>query len=115
MKKYLLILLIILLLVPTMASAFFSSCDMLEVEGENAYKLCRVMERIANLLYMLAGGIALIIILYGGISIMTAGGNEDKLNKGKKILTYGLIGAAIVFSSGFILELLTEFLYPLIA
>ncbi len=111
MKKYLLILLIILLLTPTMASAFISSCDMLE--GDNAYKLCKLMERIATVLYMIAGGIALIIILYGGISIMTAGANEDKLNKGKKVITYGLIGAAIVFSSGFILELLTEFLFPL--
>ena len=57
--------------------------------------------------------LAFIIIIAGGITIMTAGGNEDSLKKGKNIIKNGLIGAAIVLCSGFILSLLLEFLYPL--
>ena len=81
---------------------------------EYTSKVCFLLERIASVLYIIAGTLALIMLLIGGISIMTAGGNEQQLNKGKKTITAGLIGAAIVFSAGFILELLNEFLTPLV-
>ena len=44
---------------------------------------------------------------------MVSGGNEEQLKKGKKIITSGLIGTAIVLCSGFILSLLVQFLTPL--
>ena len=40
-----------------------------------------------------------IIILYAGFQWMTAGGNEDKIAKAKKLLTNGVIGVAIVLLS----------------
>jgi len=84
------------------------------VRAEYVEKLYATIDRIALVLYVLGGGIALIVLLAGGISYMTAGGNEEKIGKAKKIITNGLIGAAIVFCSGFILDLLIEFLTPLL-
>jgi len=98
------ILLTILLLVPLIASA----------AGEYTQKLYDVLDRIALVLYVLGGGIALVVLLVGGVTYMTAGGNEDKIGKAKKIITNGIIGAAVVFTAGFILDLLVEFLNPLL-
>ena len=45
------------------------------------------------------GLVALVIILYGGFLWMTSGGNEEKIEKGKQVLTNGAIGLAIIFLS----------------
>lgn len=103
------ILILILVLFPVVVFAL--DCSSL---SEYSAKLCNVLNNIAGALYIIGGGLALIVILAGGITIMTAGGGEDKLKKGKSILTYGLIGAAIVLCAGFILDLLAEFLTPLV-
>lgn len=44
------------------------------------------------------GGIVfMMIVIYGGIVWMTAGGNEERARKARKVLTGGLIGLAILF------------------
>lgn len=107
MKKFVLI--TILILLPLIAQAI--PCSGLP---EYSAKLCNVLNRIAGALYIIGGGIALIVVLAGGITIMTAGGNEDKLKSGKKILLFGLIGTAVLLCAGFILDLLAEFLAPML-
>ncbi len=98
-----------LILFPFIAKA--ANCGSLSTYTD---KLKCVLDNIAVVLYVIAGGIALVIILIGGISYMTAGANEEAIKKAKKIITNGLIGAAIVVCAGFILDLLAEFLAPLL-
>lgn len=107
--KFLFISILALLFFPFTAQAL--SCNLLE--GEYSRNLCEILNRVAGILYVVGGGLALVVILTGGISIMTAGENEEYLKKGKKILKNGLIGAAIILCAGFILSLLVSFLYPL--
>lgn len=78
-----------------------------------AYRLCKLVDRIAQALYVVGWGLAFVVIIWGGIMITVAGGNEDQLKKGKAIIKNGLIGAGVVIGSGFILSLLLEFLAPL--
>ncbi len=85
-------------------------CENLQNIGPKTVEFCNILQTIADIMTVCAAVIALIAILLGGITIMTAGGSEDKLNKGKKILLYGLIGAAVVYASTFILGLLNEIL-----
>ncbi|MCF6276281.1 MAG: hypothetical protein L3J07_00355 [Candidatus Magasanikbacteria bacterium] len=47
----------------------------------------------------LLGIIALSIIIYGGFTIMTSAGNEEKVATGKKILVNAVIGLVIILSS----------------
>lgn len=54
---------------------------------------------IVNVLMGFLGIIAIIIILYGGFVWMTAGGNEEKVDSAKKIITAGIIGLVIIFVS----------------
>lgn len=132
MKKYLPILILALLFFPFMAQAgVFDvigsiiggilcittgiACPdpCMELGFGAAYRLCKLVDRIAQALYVIGWGLALVVIIWGGIIIMVAGGNEDQLKKGKNIIKSGLIGAGVVIGSGFILSLLIEFLAPL--
>jgi hypothetical protein len=51
---------------------------------------------IVNVVLGLLGLIAVIIILIGGFKWMTAQGAEDKVEKAKDTIKYGLIGLAII-------------------
>ena len=44
----------------------------------------------------IAGAVSLIFVVYGGISYTTSSGDPGKLQQAKKIITYALIGLAIV-------------------
>lgn len=45
------------------------------------------------------GLVAVVVILIGGFTWMTAAGNEEKISKAKKILTYSVIGLALILLS----------------
>ena len=55
--------------------------------------------RIINVILGFLGIVAVIIILIGGFMWMTAGGNEEKVGKAKKLLVGGIIGLAIILSA----------------
>lgn len=58
-----------------------------------------IIARIIRAFLGLLGIIALVMILYAGYTIMTAGGNDEKLGQGKKILMNTVIGLAIIMSA----------------
>jgi len=108
-KLFLIFLTVSLFLFPFIARA--DDCSALTSYVD---KLKCILTNIAVVMYVIAGGLAVVVMIIGGITYMTAGGNEDNINKAKKIITNGLIGAAIVLCAGFILDLLAEFLAPLL-
>jgi hypothetical protein len=67
----------------------------------------RMMSFITNLLYLIAVGYA----LYGGFLILTSGGDEEKVKKGKTILLHGALGLLVIFLASsivsFVLRLIT--------
>ena len=54
---------------------------------------------IINVILGFLGLIAVVIVLLGGFKWMTAGGNEDKIEEAKHMLTAGLIGLIIIIAS----------------
>jgi len=44
----------------------------------------------------LSGSIFLFLVVYGGIILMTAAGSQDKVKKGKEIITWAIIGALVL-------------------
>lgn len=76
-----------------------------------ALKACCAVSRVTRWLYFIASGLALIVIVWAGIMYMTAGGDEEKTKKAKKVILYGLIGVLIVYASGYILSTVIGFLY----
>lgn len=55
--------------------------------------------QIISIILSLLGVIFLILIIYGGVSWMTAGGNEEKVGKAKELITEALIGLIIVLAA----------------
>ena len=55
--------------------------------------------RIVRALFAVLGIIAVGLIIYAGVVIMTSGGNEDKIGEGKKVLVNAVIGLIIIFSA----------------
>ncbi len=104
MKKFLPYLAILLLLVPIMASAAIAR------GGWTLQDILDILDEVANWLYVIGFAIALIIIVVGGITYMTASGDEEKVGKAKKTIITGLIGAAIILLAGIILDTVVSFL-----
>jgi hypothetical protein len=66
-----------------------------------------VIDSIMTLLATLGSGVAVIMIIVGGIQIITGvttGEKEGKITKGKKTITWAIIGLAILWSAKFIID-----------
>ncbi len=58
-----------------------------------------VIGRVIDAVLGLVGSLALIMFIYGGLIWMTAGGNEQKVTKGKNIVIWAALGLVVVFSA----------------
>ena len=56
-------------------------------------------------IYGIAGIILLFMLIFGGIGLMTAAGNPDKIKAGRGRITAAIIGFFIIFVSYFIVQL----------
>ncbi len=56
------------------------------------------------------GILALVLIIYAGFTIMTSQGNQEKVQKGKDILLWSIIGAIIILSSLGIVTFIDSFI-----
>ncbi len=61
--------------------------------------LITTITSIINVALSLLGIVAVVIVLIGGFKWMTAGGNDDKVTEGRKYITSGVIGIAIILSA----------------
>jgi len=61
-------------------------------------------------LYVAAGLILLIMLIVGGLGLMTAAGNPDKMKAGYGKITNALIGFLIVFISYFVVQIVETIL-----
>ena len=105
----LLMLIISLALVsPVMAQEDFTSDDYFQIGNDetvgDVVKLGQedprtVIANVINVILGFLGLIAVIIILMGGFKWMTAGGNQDKVDEAKKLITAGIIGLVIILAS----------------
>ncbi len=69
------------------------------IEGTPILEKGDILEIVFNIIqYLLSflGVIAVCMIIYSGYLWMTAGGNEEKVGKAKKTLTYALVGLLVI-------------------
>ena len=58
-----------------------------------------IAAQIVNIALGFLGIVAVIIVLAGGFKWMTAGGNQDKIDEAKKLMSAGVIGLIIVLAA----------------
>lgn len=58
--------------------------------------------------YILAGVVLLFLLIFGGFSIImgAGGGNPEQAARGKQAVTWAIIGAVVVFTSYWIIQLI---------
>lgn len=59
---------------------------------------------IAQLILGLTGSFALLMFVYGGFMLLSSGGSEEKVTKGKTILKNSVIGILIIMLSGYLIR-----------
>jgi len=73
----------------------------------NAMGIMLVLINIANFCLFLAGPIALICIITGAYWYITAAGDEERAERGKKIILYTFIGTILlILSYTFLIEII---------
>lgn len=95
-KAYFSILSAALLLLPALASAVTPLEDPLNL-GPNP--LPALANRLITAALGIAGVLALIAFIYGGILYLLAGVNPKNVEKGKDLMKYAVIGLFVIFSS----------------
>ena len=58
-----------------------------------------IAAQVVNIILGFLGIVAVIIVLAGGFKWMTAGGNQDKVDEAKKLMSAGVIGLIIVLAA----------------
>jgi hypothetical protein len=54
----------------------------------------------------IAGGIAFLLIVFGGFQIITSAGNPERLNEGKEVVTSAIAGLLMIIFSVFLLKII---------
>lgn len=58
-----------------------------------------LIARVINFVLSLVGSLSLLMFVYGGLTWMTSAGAPAKIQKGRDIIVWSIVGLAIVFSS----------------
>ncbi|MEY4744116.1 MAG: Type secretion system pilin [Candidatus Parcubacteria bacterium] len=59
---------------------------------------------VASLIVGVTGSFALLMFTFGGFMLLTSGGVESRVTKGKEILKNAIIGIVLVFSAGYLID-----------
>ncbi len=71
-----------------------------------ATNIPEVLQRLTNFFFTLALYLLPIIIVIGGVFIVTAAGNPEQIEKGKKIIILALIGFILLLTANGIIALI---------
>lgn len=68
-------------------------------EVSTSLSLIQIATNVLNFLLTIIGILAIIMLIIGGIMYLTAAGDEDQIDRGKKIVKYSLIGITIALAA----------------
>lgn len=69
--------------------------------------------RMINYLALTIGSFAFLTIVIGGIMLVTSGGQEQQISKGKDIIKYAIIGLAVALAAYFITAFVQSIFYEI--
>lgn len=75
----------------------------------NAQTLTAVSVKVLNFLLSIIGVIGIIMLVIGGMTYLTAAGDEGKAEVGKRITTYAIIGIAVALAALVIVTQIAKF------
>ncbi|MEK9159411.1 MAG: hypothetical protein AAB383_01640 [Patescibacteria group bacterium] len=82
-----------------------------DAKENNTSVAAALILRVINVLTLLIATFTFITIMIGGFMMVTAAGDESKIDRAKSILTQSVIGMVLAFFSYFIAALIQSFFY----
>ncbi|HUQ85572.1 MAG TPA: hypothetical protein VM077_04565 [Candidatus Limnocylindrales bacterium] len=58
-----------------------------------------IFQNVVTAFLMFAGAVALVLIIYSGIKLVTSGGDPKQVQAARQIMTYAIIGTIVIMSS----------------
>lgn len=80
-----------------------------ESAGEGEEKVGDIAIPIVNILSAIAGAVAVIFLVIGGIKYATSGGSPDKIKSAKSTILAALVGLAVIIATQFIINVAIGF------
>ncbi|OGV89602.1 hypothetical protein A2Z41_02640 [Microgenomates group bacterium RBG_19FT_COMBO_39_10] len=94
--------LIFILASPVLAEAIINTAiGPIDVESPQAF-----VTRILTFAIGIGGGIATLLIIFGGLQVLTSGGNPEKVQSGKELITSAISGLLLIVFAVFILRII---------
>lgn len=75
----------------------------------DAETLAGIATNVLNFLLSIVGVIGIIMLVIGGLMYLTAAGDEDRINTGKKIVNYSIIGISVALAALVIVTQIAKF------
>ncbi len=97
MKKFLLLVACYFLLTPIALAEKLP--NPLAKGGQNFVEPDEIVGRLIKMVLGFTGIIAIVVFMYGAITISTSAGNSTKIDKGKNIIFWAVIGIVVTFSA----------------
>ena len=83
-------------------------CNQAANTGANDNPAVRIIKSAANIVAVVAGVAAVIMIILGGFTLITSAGNQESVSKARRRVVYSLVGLAIVGLAWTITRLITD-------
>ena len=77
--------------------------------ADSAKSITEILTGILNFLLSVIGIIGIIMVVIGGLMYLSAAGDEDRINTGKSIVKYSLIGITVALAALVIISQITKF------
>lgn len=82
-----------------------------EADAKGTSPIGLIILKAINIMMLLIGTFAFIMIIIGGVIFATAGGEESSIDRGKAILSQSIIGLVVAFMSYMIVAFIQSFFY----
>ena len=73
-------------------------------ENQGAAAVSIIIGRVLQVLLGLLGVAGLVVLVSGGVMLLTAGGSDERVTKGRQIITGAFLGLLVIFAGYFIIE-----------
>ncbi len=110
MKKLLFILLIgTFLITPSLLLVSAQGGGMPEEILKDMGDVERLLESMVRWMWMVAGFVVIIFFLYAGFLFVTAGGNDEQVNKAKGVVKWALVGVVVMLLATSVMQVMQSF------
>jgi len=111
MKKIIISIIFIIVLVVILTPSLVSAIKLKDPTGAGTVSEATVTDligKVASVIVGTAGSFGLLMFTYGGFMMLSSAGNTERLNQGKQILIWAVIGILAIMLSYLVIRLIIQ-------